>query len=67
MVLEVDVHGQRRSLDSLNDFRPWVLDYSIREVHLSPDGQHMAILITATRPTFEGTPGTTLVQGLKLR
>ncbi len=67
MMLEIDSNGQRRSLDSLNNFRPWVLDYSIREVHLSTNGKHLAILITATRPTFEGTLGTTLVQGFDLR
>lgn len=66
MQLEVSYNGQQRSLGSLNDYRDWVLDYSIREVRLSPDGQHVAVLITTTKPTFEGTLGTTLVQGFEL-
>ncbi|XGV95496.1 MAG: DUF2259 domain-containing protein [Leptolyngbya sp. BL-A-14] len=63
MQLGVTYDGQQRSLDSLNNFRDNVLDYSIRQVKLSPDGKRVAILITATKPTFEGTLGTTLVQG----
>lgn len=66
MQIVVSYNGQTRSLGSLNDYRDWVLDYSIRELRLSPDGQHLAILLTATRPTFEGTLGTTIVQGLAL-
>jgi len=66
MQLEVSDGKQRKSLDSLNYFRQDVLDYSIREVKLSPDGKRLAILLTATAPTFEGTLATTLVQGLEL-
>ena len=65
MQLEVTYNGQRRSLDSLGNFRPWVLGYSIREVYLSPDGERVAVLITAVKPTFEGTLATTLVQGFE--
>lgn len=63
MQLRVSYDGQQRSLDSLNNFRDNVLDYSIHKVKLSPDGKRVAVLITATKPTFEGTLGTTLVQG----
>lgn len=66
MQLGVTYDGQQRSLDSLNNFRDNVLDYSIRQVTLSPDGKRVAVLITATKPTFEGTLGTTLVQGFAL-
>lgn len=66
MQLEVNYNGQQRSLDSLSNFRPNVLDYSIRQVTLSPDGKRVAVLITTTKPTFEGTLGTTLVQGFAL-
>lgn len=66
MQLEAVYNGQQRSLDSLNNFRSNVLDYSIRQVRLSPDGKRIAVLITATKPTFEGTLGTTLVQGFAL-
>lgn len=66
MQLDVAVGNEWRSLDSLTNIRPYVLDYSIREVRLSPDGNHVAVLITATKPTFEGTLGTTLVQSLDL-
>ncbi len=66
MQLDVVYNGQQRSLDSLSHFRDYVLDYSIREVKLSPDGKRVAVLITATKPTFEGTLGTTLVQGFEL-
>lgn len=66
MQLEVVYQGQRRSLDSLSNFRERVLDYSIREVKLSPDGKSVAVLITTTKPTFEGTLGSTLVQSFVL-
>lgn len=66
MQLRVNYNGQERSLDSLNNFRDYVLDYSIRQVTLSPDGKRVAVLITATKPTFEGTLGTTIVQGFAL-
>lgn len=66
MQLDVTYNGQTRSLDSIDNFRDWVLGYSIREVRLSPDGKRVAVLITATRPTFEGTLGTTLVRGFNL-
>lgn len=66
MQLGVTYDGQQRSLDSLNNFRDNVLDYSIRQVKVSPDGKRVAVLITATKPTFEGTLGTTLVQGFAL-
>lgn len=66
MQLDVFYQGQRRSLDSLSNFRERVLDYSIREVRLSPDGKSIAVLITTTKPTFEGTLGTTLVQSFAL-
>jgi predicted secreted protein len=66
MQLEVVHQGQRRSIDSLDNYRDRVLKYSIREVRLAPDGTSIAILITATKPTFEGTLATTLVQGVEL-
>lgn len=66
MQLEVVYDGESRSLDSLSNFREWVLSYSIREVRLSADGKHVAVLLTATKPTFEGTLATTLVQGFEL-
>lgn len=66
MQLEVLYNGETRSLDSLSNFREWVLSYSIREVRLSADGKHVAVLLTATKPTFEGTLATTLVQGFEL-
>lgn len=66
MQLEVTYDGQHQSLDSLSNFREWVLGYSIRAVKLSPDGKHIAVLLTATKPTFEGTLATTLVQGFEL-
>ncbi|QZZ20661.1 DUF2259 domain-containing protein [Leptothermofonsia sichuanensis E412] len=67
MQLEVNDNGQWRSLDSLNHYREWVLGYSIRELRLSPDGETVVVLVTATKPTFEGTLGTTLVQGFELK
>jgi predicted secreted protein len=63
MQIQVSYDGKQRSLDSLNNFRDRVLEYSIREVRLSPDGKRVAVLLTATTQTFEGTLGTTLVQG----
>ncbi|GEM_PF-953364 len=66
MQLGVSYNGQQRSLDSLSNFRDDVVDYSIRQVKLSPDGKRIAVLITATKPTFEGTLGTTLIQGFVL-
>jgi predicted secreted protein len=66
MQLGVRYDGQQRSLDSLNNFRDNVLDYSIRQVKVSPDGKRVAVLITAVKPTFEGTLGTTVVQGFAL-
>lgn len=66
MQLDVTRNGKQRSLDSLDNFRDWVYEYSIKEVYLSPDGQHVAVLITMTEPTFEGVLETTLVQGFEL-
>lgn len=66
MQLEVTHKGQTRSLGSLNNYRDWVLDYSIRSVYLSPDEERVAVLLTALKPTFEGTLGTTIVQGFEL-
>ncbi len=65
--LEVTIGGQKRVLGSLDNYRDWVLDYSVREVRLAPNGTAIAILITATQPTFEGTLATTLVQGFELQ
>lgn len=66
MQLEVNYDGQQRSLDSLSNFRTNIMDYAIRQVTLSPDGKRVAVLITTTKPTFEGTLGTTLIQGFAL-
>jgi predicted secreted protein len=66
MQLEVTYDGQQRSLDSLSNFRTNIMDYAIRKVTLSPDGKRVAVLITTTKPTFEGTLGTTLIQGFAL-
>ena len=66
MQLEVNYDGQQRSLDSLSNFRTNIMDYAIRKVTLSPDGKRVAVLITTTKPTFEGTLGTTLIQGFAL-
>lgn len=66
MQLEVNYNGQQRSLDSLSNFRTNVLGYAVRQVTLSPDGKQVAVLITTIKPTFEGTLGTTLVQGFAL-
>lgn len=66
MQLDVTYGGRRRSLDSLNNFRSQVLRYSIRDVYVSGDRQRAVILITATKPTFEGTLETTLVQSFDL-
>lgn len=64
--LTVRHQGKTQVLGSLQALRPQVLDYSLRAVHLAPDGQHLAIWVTALQPTFEGTLGTTWVQGLRL-
>lgn len=66
MQIEVNYNGQRRSLGSLDQLRDYVLDYSIREVKLSPDGKSVVVLVTAMEPTFEGTLATTVVQGFEL-
>jgi predicted secreted protein len=66
MQLEVQVANQKKMVDSLENYREWVLDYSIRDAYLSPDGKYVVLLITATKPTFEGTLATTLVQGFEL-
>jgi predicted secreted protein len=66
MRLEISYDGKRRSLDSLSNFRPYVLRYSIRDVYLSPDRKSAVILITTTKPSFEGVLETTLVQGFDL-
>jgi predicted secreted protein len=66
MQLEIRDRGQTRVLGSLTEYRDWVLNYSIREVHLSPDAKRVAVLVTMTKPTFEGTLGTTLIQGFEL-
>ncbi|NJP11817.1 MAG: DUF2259 domain-containing protein [Leptolyngbyaceae cyanobacterium RU_5_1] len=64
--LEVFDGREPRSLGSLKNFRDWVLDYSIREVYLAPNSDRVVVLVTATKPTFEGTIGTTLVQSFEL-
>ncbi|MBD2020393.1 DUF2259 domain-containing protein [Leptolyngbya sp. FACHB-36] len=66
MQLAVTYDGQQQSIDSLDNFRN-VVDYSIRSVRLSPNGSRIAVLITAAKPTFEGTLGTTIVQGFELQ
>lgn len=66
MQLEVTHNGHIQTIDSLDNYRDWVLNYSIREVRCSPDGQHLAVLVTATKPTFEGRLGTTIVQTFQL-
>jgi predicted secreted protein len=66
MQLDITYGGTRRSLDSLNNFRNQVVRYSIRDVYVSSDRQSAVILITATKPTFEGTLDTTLVQSFDL-
>ncbi|MDX2216449.1 MAG: DUF2259 domain-containing protein [Oculatellaceae cyanobacterium bins.114] len=65
--LEAQYAGQRRSLGSLNRFLNGILRYSIREVYSSPDEDSVVVLVTATRPTFQGVLETTLVQSFELR
>lgn len=65
--LTIRHQGKTQVLGSLQALRPQVLDYSIRAVQLSPNGHHLAILVTELNPTFEGTLGTTVVQGLVLQ
>ena len=64
--LELIHDGQRQQVDIVDRFQAQGLDYSIREVKLSPRGDRLAVLLTATLPTFEGTLATTLVQGFEL-
>jgi hypothetical protein len=66
MQLAVRYLGRQRSLDSLENLREQTLTYSIREVLLGPDRTTFVVLITATRPDFEGYLGSTLVQSFKL-
>jgi len=63
MELQITHQGKTRSLGSLEQYQEGVVSYSIREVLLSPDGQQVAVIITAIRPTFEGTLATTFIQG----
>lgn len=55
--------GKQRSLGSLGDANDLAIAYSIREVKLSADGKQVAVLLTAVKPTFEGTIATTIVRG----
>ncbi len=66
MQLEASYGNRRQTLGSLSSYRDLVIRYSIRDLYLSPDGQSVAILVTATRPDFEGVLETTLVQSLDL-
>lgn len=66
MRLELTRNNRQRSLGSLSNFQEGILRYSLREVYLSPDRQSIVVLMTATRPTFEGVLETTLVQGFDL-
>ncbi len=64
--LELIHAGQRRVVGNLAQSQASVLDYSVREIKLSPQGDRVAILVTATQPTFEGALATTLVRGFEL-
>lgn len=66
MQIEVKYEGKTRSLGSLDTMHDWVQEFVIREVQQSPDGNAIAILVTAAERSFEGTLGKTLVQGLML-
>jgi hypothetical protein len=66
LILEAIYQGTQRSLGELGDATGVVLGYSVREVKLSANGKQVAVLVTAVRPTFEGTLATTLVRGFQI-
>jgi predicted secreted protein len=66
MDLELEYQGQRQVMGSLEQPQAWVLHYALREVKLSPQGDRLVVLLNVTKPTFEGTLATTLVQGFGL-
>lgn len=66
MQIEASYDDKTQVLSSLENYRDRVLEYSIREVWYLPERQQVVVLITAIQPTFEGTLGTTLVQGFRL-
>jgi predicted secreted protein len=64
--LELLQDGQWQQVSVIQRFQQDGLAYSIREVKLSPQGDRLAVLLTVTLTTFEGTLATTLVQGFDL-
>ncbi len=64
--LELLHDGQWQQVSVIQRFQQDGLEYSIREVKLSPQGDRLAVLLTVTLTTFEGTLTTTLVQGFQL-
>ncbi|MBD2180652.1 DUF2259 domain-containing protein [Planktothrix sp. FACHB-1355] len=66
MSLLITYNNRQRRIGSLNNYRDWVISYSLREVRLSPNGRNAIVLLDKTEPTFEGVLQTTLVQGFPL-
>lgn len=66
MRLLITHNGRQRTLGSLNNFRNWVISYSLREVRLSANGRNAIVLLDMTQPTFEGVLQTTLVQSFTI-
>lgn len=66
MRLVINYNNRQLTIGNLNNYRDAVRNYSIREVRLSPDGRNVVVLITMTRPTYEGVVRSTLVQSFPL-
>lgn len=66
MQLEITYAGKTRTVGSMTQMRDWTQKFSIQSVEQSPDGKHIAVLVTAAERAFEGTLGRTMVQGFDL-
>ena len=66
MRLVVNYNYYQLTLGDLNNYRDGVMNYSIREVRLSPNRDNVVVLIDLTQPMEEGVLETTFVQSFPL-
>lgn len=66
MSLTASHQGKVTLISNPEQWHDWTLGFSIRDVHQSPDGKAIVVLLTSEKRAFEGTLGRTVVQSLQL-
>lgn len=61
-----NINTSKLTVGDINKLRDAVINYSIREVRLSPNGKNIVVLLDMNKTTFDGVLRATLVQSFPL-